>query len=104
MTADTVLPEPVGTLASLPEHTQATIRAYGAACARTAMQSPEVQAWKKDAERLDWLADQEAQVQSMNKARGDPVYRIGWPDDGEYRFDWHSNPREAIDAAMEKKP
>ncbi|NYT81412.1 hypothetical protein H0A70_07905 [Alcaligenaceae bacterium] len=68
------------------------------------LQSPEIQAWKRDAERMDWLADQEAQVQSMNKARGDPVYRIGWPDDGEYRFDWHSSPREAIDAAMEKQP
>ena len=57
MTEETILPELVGTLASLPEHTQKTIKAYGAACYRTALQSPEIQALKRDAERLDWLAD-----------------------------------------------
>jgi len=56
MTTETILPELVGTPASLPEHTQATIRAYGAACARTALQSAQVQQWKKDAEQAKRLA------------------------------------------------
>lgn len=50
MTNETILPELVGTLASLPEHTQKTIKAYGAACYRTALHSSEVQAWKRDNE------------------------------------------------------
>lgn len=44
MTTETILPELIGTLAALPEHTQKTIQAYGAACYRTALQSPEIQA------------------------------------------------------------
>lgn len=47
----TILPELVGTLASLPEHTQKTIKAYGAACARTALQSQDLE----DAQRYRWL-------------------------------------------------
>lgn len=50
MTTETILPDLIGTLAALPEHTQKTIQAYGAACYRTALQSPEVQALRKEAE------------------------------------------------------
>ena len=55
MTTETDLPELVGTLANLPLHTQETIRAYGAACARTALQSPEVLRLREDAERYRML-------------------------------------------------
>lgn len=55
MTTETILPDLIGTLAALPEHTQNTIQAYGDACYRTALQSPEVQAWKRDAERYRFI-------------------------------------------------
>lgn len=53
MTTETILPELVGTLASLPEHTQKTIKAYGAACYRTALQSPEIQALRTERDTLE---------------------------------------------------
>lgn len=55
MTTETVLPELVGSLAVLPESLKRVIQAYGAACARTALQSPEVQQMRKDADRYRWL-------------------------------------------------
>lgn len=90
MTKETILPELVGTLAALPEHTQKTIKAYGAACYRTALQSPEVQALRKDAERLDWLSDPENNTGNVQL----PIDCV--------KNNLHSL-RDAIDEAMEQK-
>lgn len=68
------------------------------------LQSEQVQAWKRDAERLDWLADQQAQIQTMvMRVTGKERHRIGWPDDAEYQCEWHPTAREAIDSAMERE-
>ncbi|MCK9234958.1 MAG: hypothetical protein M0P09_01425 [Acholeplasmataceae bacterium] len=53
---------------------------------------------REDAERLDWLAEQEAQIQSLALANG-TRYRLGWPDDGEAQSEWFKSPREAVDHA-----
>ncbi|WP_025516830.1 hypothetical protein [Bordetella trematum] len=53
----------------------------------------------KDAERLDFLADQDAQIQSLTLDNG-TKYRIGWPDPDEAQSEWFGSPREAIDAAI----
>lgn len=93
MTTETVLPELVGTLTSLSEHTQATIRAYGAACARTALQSPEIQELRKDADRYRHLRDE------VGLCPHD-LFNAWWLSD-------HGNPQtidEAIDISMEQKP
>ena len=37
--------------------TEGSLIAFARAIEQAVLQSPEVQAWKKDAERLDWLAD-----------------------------------------------
>ncbi len=66
--------------------------------ARDVLESPEVQDLRKDAERLNWLAEQEAQIQSLALANG-TRYRLGWPDDGEAQSEWFKSPREAIDHA-----
>ncbi len=93
MTTEIVLPELVGTLASLSEHTQATIRAYGAACARTALQSPEIQALRKDAQRYRHLRD-------FMKTGPRDVFGVWWLSE-------HGHPPsldEALDISMEQKP
>lgn len=61
---------------------------------RAALQSQD----REDAERLDWLAEQEAQIQILALANG-IRYRLGWPDDGEAQSEWFKCPREAIDHA-----
>ncbi|WP_125117734.1 hypothetical protein [Bordetella trematum] len=53
----------------------------------------------KDAARLEFLADQDAQIQSLTLGNR-TKYRIGWPDLGEAQSEWFSSPREAIDAAI----
>ena len=58
----------------------------------------ENEALRKDAERLNWLAEQDAQIQSLALANG-TRYRLGWPDDGEAQSEWFKCPREAIDHA-----
>lgn len=101
MTTDTALPELVGTLASLPEHTQATIRAYGAACARTALQSAQVQALRLDAERYRWLRSANvgpARLVSLHHTVNDDCNPPYWELKHGGELD------SAIDAAMEKKP
>lgn len=66
MTNETILPELIGTLAELPEHTQKTILAYGGACYRTALQSPEIQALRKDVERMrDALKEAAAELNCL---------------------------------------
>lgn len=78
--------------------------AFARAIEQAVLQSPEIQALRKDAAMLDWLVSQESQMQSMARPNGGSVmYRVGWPDDGEYSVDWYSCPRAAISAAMEQQ-
>lgn len=55
------------------------------------LQSPEVQAWKRDAERLDWLADPNNSIGNVQLPTECVTENL------------HSL-RAAIDAAMEKQP
>ena len=86
-----MLPELVGTLAKLPGHTQATIRAYGAACARTVLQSPEVQRLRRIAQALDYKIEAYERYGAICEFEGDPMIHA-------------SNLEEMRDAAKEKQP
>ena len=69
---------------------------------KEALQSPEVQALRKDAERLDFLISEECQIQSLSLSNG-VRYRLYWPDIDEAQCELYTDPRAAIDAAMEKQ-
>ena len=66
------------------------------------LRSPEVQALRKDTERLDFMISEECQIQSLSTPN-EVRHRLGWPDYGETQSEWSVNPRAAIDAAMEKQ-
>lgn len=68
------------------------------------LQSPEVVAWKRDAERLDWIAIEECQIQFNILPANVVKYRLAWPELGASQTEWFTSPREAIDAAMEVMP
>jgi hypothetical protein len=55
-----------------------------------------------DASLLDFIADQEAQIQSLTLGNG-TKYRLGWPDHGVAQSEWFTCPREAIRAAMQQQ-
>ena len=69
---------------------------------QAALQSPEVQALRKDAERLDFMISEECQIQSLSTPN-EVRHRLSWPDYGEAQSEWFINPRAALDAAMEKQ-
>ncbi|MBC2768595.1 hypothetical protein [Pusillimonas minor] len=75
---------------------------FARAIEQAVLQSPEVQALRKDAERLDFMISEECQIQSLSAPNG-VRHRLGWPDYGETQSEWFTNPRVAIDAAMEKQ-
>lgn len=56
---------------------------------------------REDSERLDWLAEQEAQIRSIVTVKG-VRHRVGWPDYGEVQSEWFMTAREAIDHARRK--
>ena len=91
MTTETTLPELVGTLAALPEHTQKTIQAYGAACAITALQSEQVQAWKEDAELFQFLLEEAWFHRAFDRFD---------PDDGGKQSKFELECRRILSAAM----
>lgn len=87
------------------------IESHTDAAVKTALASPEVQTWKKDSERLDWIQEQAKQSRSGvgfdwrpdYAEEGQVLEMKGW------RFMRHHflgvrkpSIREAIDAAMEK--
>lgn len=47
---------------------------------------------------IDWLADEEAQIEKLTLQNG-TRYRICWPKLDEEQIEWFATPREAIDAA-----
>lgn len=80
---------------------------------QAALQSPEVQALRKDAERLDWIQEQAKESRSGVGFDWRPAYAEGGRviEMKGWRFMRHHflgdrkpNIREAIDAAMEKQP
>ena len=77
---------------------QLRFEAYQAAVA-----SPEVQALRKDAERLDFLTKPESSwFVQWGKRSGKPV-RFRMIDDGDVFGKWNDTARQAINAAMEKQ-
>jgi hypothetical protein len=53
----------------------------------------------RDVERLDFMASEECQIESLTLASG-TRYRVHWPNLAEAQVDWFKTPREAIDAAI----
>jgi hypothetical protein len=57
----------------------------------------------KDAKRLDFMIDEQCQIDRMDRPGSVPLYRVRWPwTEEEYRF-WSGTGRDAIDAAIEAK-
>lgn len=110
MTKETILRELIGTLAELPEHTQKTIRAYGAACYRTALQSPEVHSWKRDSELLSAIESECWDIRygsTPNADAGDATTSIeivghfmDKPNERVIGEDYNENLRAALEQAM----
>lgn len=79
---------------------------FAAACweaYQAAFASPEVQALRNDSERLEFLIAEECQVKTLTSLRKGKWYHLYWPDSEEAQSEWFTNPRAAINAAMEKK-
>ena len=54
-----------------------------------------------DAERIDWMADQECQINWLT-CGGVTKYQLVWPADDSCQTEWYPTSREAIDAAIAK--
>lgn len=67
---------------------------------RCAEYEKEVQALRKDAERLDFLIAEECQIQSLTLSNG-IRHRLYWPESDETQCEWYANPRAAIDSAID---
>lgn len=57
--------------------------------------------FRRDAERLDWMFAEQCIIRVQNGTGSPCVYSLWWSTLGEGQREWHSSPREAIDAAME---
>jgi len=62
----------------------------------------EVEALRKDAERLDFMIDERAVIQELLALDG-PRFTLAWTESGEFQKHVYGTPREAIDAAMAAK-
>ena len=99
------LPEPdmfADTCPPMKLFTHNRVSEYGRTCYQAALASPEVQALRKDAERLDFMISEECQIQSLSTPN-EVRHRLYWPDADEAQCEWSVNPRAAIDAAMGKQ-
>ena len=68
---------------------------------QAALESPEVQTLRNDSERLEFLIAEECQVKTMTSLRKGKWYHLYWPDSEEMQDEWFTNPRAAIDAAID---
>jgi hypothetical protein len=59
---------------------------------------------EKDAERLDYMITEECQIEHMDRPGAPPLYRVRWPWREEHQSEWSKSGREAIDAAIVRKP
>lgn len=60
----------------------------------------EVEALRKDAERLDFMVAQRALINLQNGTASPTVYRVCWPSESRQQADWYPSERDAIDAAI----
>lgn len=67
------------------------------------LQSEQVQALRKDAERIQFVADKHCMFDTRIQADGTTKYRLGWNAGTKWRVNWFDSPSAAIDAAMEKQ-
>lgn len=56
---------------------------------------------KRDAERLQWMIEQQCLMQWQNGTRLPLVYSLAWPMLSKCQGEWYTSAREAIDAAMQ---
>lgn len=58
---------------------------------------------KRDAERLQWMIEQQCLMQWQNGAGLPVVYSLAWPMLSKCQGEWYSSERAAIDAAMQSE-
>lgn len=55
---------------------------------------------EKDTTRLDFMIEQECQIEHMDRPGAAPLYRVRWPWTYAQQNEWSESGREAIDAAI----
>lgn len=70
---------------------------------KAVLQSPKVRALRKDAERIQFVADKHCMFDTRMQADGTTKYRLGWNAGIKWQDNWFDSPSAAIDAAMEKQ-
>ena len=58
---------------------------------------------ENDTERLDFMIEQECQIEHMTRPGAAALYRVRWPWEQREMRAWSATPREAIDAAIAAK-
>ena len=59
-----------------------------------------LRAAERDAERLDWMMQEQCVIQCQNGTSSPTVFNVYWPSLGESQRYWYATERDAIDAAM----
>lgn len=98
MTTETILTdEHIKTLTlSMSDHDLMQVIPFARAIEQAVLQSEQVQAWKRDVERLDWLESCEDSHGFCHAGYGDYIYYA-------HQVPGMPTVREVIDAAMEQK-
>lgn len=82
------------------------MRKFARAIEQAVLQSPEIEALRKDAARLQYLIDQKAFVKTDPDNVGDVFwleFPCEWEGQGGVQIGMYPTPRAAIDAAMEQQ-
>lgn len=58
---------------------------------------------RSDTARLDFMIEQECQIEHIDRISAAPLYRVRWPWEEREMRTWSATPREAIDAAIAAK-
>lgn len=67
------------------------------------LESPEIQALRKDAERILFIADDGCEFATWIQDDYTTKYRLEWNRGAEWQSEWFDTPEDAIDAAMEQQ-
>lgn len=76
---------------------------FAHAIEQAVLQSEQVQALRKDAERIQFVADKDCMFDIRIQADGTTKYRLGWNAGIKWQDNWFDSPSAAIDAAMENQ-
>lgn len=76
---------------------------FARAIEQAVLQSPKVRALRKDAERIQFVADKDCMFDIRIQADGTTKYRLGWNAGIKWQDNWFDSPSAAIDAAMENQ-